>query len=129
MPDEATLKSRALELIGTARQLLGDLSLVARHRRRPKDFIRKRTYQFQVLMLLILQKSLKSLQLRLHEFARDWAALVAPAPSGTPGAFTHARAKLLPSAFVELNQKAVLATVYGPEWAGLVKRWRGHRLL
>jgi hypothetical protein len=129
MQDEATLKSRALELIGTARQLLGDLSLVARHRRRPKDFIRKRTYQFQVLMLLILQKSLKSLQLRLHEFARDWAALVAPAPSGTPGAFTHARAKLLPSAFVELNQKAVLATVYGPEWAGLVKRWRGHRLL
>ena len=129
MQDEQTLKSRALELLRTARQLLGDPSFLARHRRRPQDFTRKRTFQFPVLMLLILQKSLKSLQLRLHEFTRDWTSLVAPVPSGTPGAFTHARAKLLPSAFVELNQQAVLATLYGPASADLVKHWRGHRLL
>jgi hypothetical protein len=129
MQDEHTLKSRALNLIRVARQLLGDPGFVARHRQRSKDFIRKRTFQFPVLMLLILQKSLKSLQLRLHEFVRDWSGLVEPLPQGTAGAFTHARAKLRPSAFVELNQQAVLASLYGPEWAALVKRWRGHRLL
>jgi hypothetical protein len=80
-------------------------------------------------MLLIIQKSLKSLQLRLHEFVRDWTVLLDALPSGTSGAFTHARAKLLPSAFVELNEQAVLATIYGPKSADLVKRWRGHRLL
>ena len=50
--------------------------------------------------------------------------------SGSQGvALTHARAKLLPSAFIELNQKAVLSNFYGPQYQELVKRWRGHRLL
>jgi len=77
-------------------------------------------------MLLILQKSLKSLQARLHEFLWDLAGPDAPAVEAS--AFTHARAKLKASAFVELNQ-LVLQTVYGSDFAGLVQRWHGHRLL
>src|SRR5439155_3311370 len=51
------------------------------------------------------------------------------APAATVGALTHARAKLLPGAFIELNQTAVLATVYGPQYGAWARRWRGHRLL
>ena len=129
MQHEHTPKSCAVRLIETARQLLSDPTFVSRHRQRPKDFIRKRTLIFSVVMLLILQKSLKSLQLRLHEFLADWVQEGQPLSSATAGAFTHARAKLLPEAFIELNEKAVLANFYGPEHAQAVARWRGHRLL
>ena len=79
-------------------------------------------------MLLLLQKSLKSLQVHLHEF---FSQLPAGGKAGglSGGALTHARAKLRASAFGELNDTAVLATVYGSEHAALVERWRGHRLL
>jgi hypothetical protein len=79
-------------------------------------------------MLLLLQKSLKSLQARVHEFISELAA--GSGISGlSGGALTHARAKLRASAFVELNESAVLATVYGPDQVELVQRWLGHRLL
>jgi hypothetical protein len=49
--------------------------------------------------------------------------------SVTGGALTHARHKLLPGAFIELNEKAVLSNFYGPEYQEAVERWCGHRLL
>lgn len=77
-------------------------------------------------MLLLLQKSLKSLQLRLHEFFERLADGQA-GDAATPGAWTQARAKLRSSAFIELNQVAVLAPLEAAHCA--LKRWRGHRLL
>jgi hypothetical protein len=79
-------------------------------------------------MLLLLQKSLKSLQARLHELFWQLAQDAA-VPSVSAGALTHARAKLNASVFIELNQQALLPVVYGPEHASLLQRWRGHRLL
>jgi hypothetical protein len=125
---ELCLQKRALHLLAALRQQLIQPELCARHRRRPQDFSRECVLTFSVLMLFLLQKSLKSLQSRLHEFFWQWAG-AAPVPGATPGALTHARAKLLPGAFVELNQRAVLATVYGPEHGAWARRWRGHRLL
>ena len=130
MQCNAALKSRARALIVLLRQHLLRADLVARHRRRPTDFVRDRKLIFPVVMLLILQKSLKSLQAHLHELfwsLREHGPL--EAPTSTAGAFTHARAKVRASVFVELNQAAVLPLVYGPEHAALVERWRGHRLL
>lgn len=127
MQKNIPLQNRALALIELLRQTLTDPGLVARHRRRATDFTRECVLTFPVLMLLLLQKSLQSLQTHLHEFCGQLA-------QGTPGlklsggALTHARAKLRASAFVELNQ-GVLATVYGPAHAALVQRWHGHRLL
>lgn len=127
MQKNIPLQNRALALIELLRQTLTDPGLVARHRRRATDFTRECVLTFPVLMLLLLQKSLQSLQTHLHEFCGQLA-------QGTPGlklsggALPHARAKLRASAFVELNQ-GVLATVYGPAHAALVQRWHGHRLL
>jgi hypothetical protein len=126
MENDILLQQRALTLIERLRQSLTEPGLCWRHRRRPEDFTRQCVLTFPVMMLWLLQKSLKSLQARVHEFLRE---LGADGPRLSGGALTHARAKLRASAFVELNEPAVLATVYGPGQAELVQRWCGHRLL
>jgi hypothetical protein len=128
MRNNIPLQNRALSLIERLRHSLTAAGFSLRHRRRPVDFTRQCVLTFPVLMLLLLQKSLKSLQAHLQEFLGQLAG-GGSAPPLSGGALTHARAKLRASAFVELNESAVLATVYGVEHAGLVQRWRGHRLL
>src|SRR5271166_5541686 len=128
MRNNIPLQKRALALIEQLRQCLTDPGVCLRHRRRSTDFTRQCVLTFPVLMLLLLQKSLKSLQAHVHEFLRQLADET-PGLKLSGGALTHARAKLRASAFVELNTSAVLATVYGPEHAALVQRWHGHRLL
>lgn len=128
MQKELRLKERALDLIQQLRQRIIDPGLCARHRQREVDFTRECRLTFPVLMLLLLQKSLKSLQSRLHEWL--WQLGGEPrTQSLSAGALTHARAKLRASAFSELNQQVLLPTVYGPAYESLVQRWRGHRLL
>jgi Transposase DDE domain len=127
MQNHLALQQRALALIEHLRQSLIAPAFWGRHRRRPTDFTRECVLTFPVLMLLLLQKSLKSLQAHAQEFFWQLSQGVA-GRSVSAGAVTHARAKLCPSAFVELNQ-GVLHTVYGPAHAGLVQRWHGHRLL
>src|SRR5258707_12427777 len=127
MQNHLALQARALALIVQLRQSLIAPAFWGRHRRRPADFTRQCVLTFPVLMLLLLQKSLKSLQAHAQEFFWQLSQGVA-APSLSAGAITHARAKLCPSAFGELNQ-TLLHTVYGPAHAALVQRWHGHRLL
>src|SRR5829696_176690 len=102
MLHECLLKRRALFLLARVRQHLVQSDLVVRHRRRPEDFTRECVLTFPRIMLFVLQKSLKSLQTRLHEFF--WELTGPDAPTVEAGAFSHARAKLKASAFVELNQ-------------------------
>jgi hypothetical protein len=127
MQNHSALQVRALALIVQLRQSLIAPAFWGRHRRRPADFTRECVLTFPVLMLLLLQKSLKSLQTHAQEFFSQLRQGLS-GPCLSAGAVTHARAKLCPSAFVELNQ-AVLHTVYGPAHADLVRRWHGHRLL
>lgn len=121
-----TIPSYLLTLVEMLRARLRDADFQARHRIRPQDFTRDCQLTFPVLMLFILQKTVKSLQRHLHEFLDDLAAgqLFEPV---TSGAVTHARAKLKASAFIELNQDCVLPTIYGAEHP--IQRWRGHRLV
>ena len=55
-------------IILTLRTLLSDAGFLARHRSTPRAFTRQRKLPFDCVMLLILQKTLKSIQLHLHEF-------------------------------------------------------------
>lgn len=115
-------------MIAAVRQLLTQPGFLVRHRDRPQSFTRQPTLTFPVILLLILQKTVKSLQAHLDEFlesmaqGRDWNSL-------TAGAFTRARAKVDHRAYVELNQGALLAQVYHGAHADQVYRWRGWRLL
>ena len=115
----------AHRIIQTLRARLADAGFLARHRSTPRAFTRERKLPFACVMLLILQKTLKSIQLHLHEFFGRLGG--AASSAATPGAWTQARAKLRHSAFIELNEVAVLAPLEAaPE---TLTRWQGHRLL
>jgi len=91
--------------------LLNDDSFKNEHRTASKFFSRKFKLDFVTVILLILQKSIKPLQLVLNEFfnKRNNDVLV------TKSAFTQARRHLKSTAFITLNRKAVLDVLYGDE--------------
>src|SRR5882672_8238214 len=103
-----------ITLVEALRTKLRDPSFSARHRVRPEDFTRHRQLTFPLLMLFVLQQTVKSIQRHLHEFLDDLAQGQVFEPP-TSGAVTHARAKLKESAFIELNRDCVLPAIYGPE--------------
>ena len=59
MRNDISLKNRALNLIERLRAPLIDPVFWSRHRRQTRDFTRECVLTFPVLMLLLLQKSLK----------------------------------------------------------------------
>src|SRR6266446_8870958 len=94
-------------LVELLRNRLHDAQFIARHRVRPEDFTRERQLTFPIVMLFVLQKTVKSIQRHLHEFLNELAGEGVFEPV-TAGAWTHARAKLRHTAFIELNQTTVL---------------------
>lgn len=117
-----------LHLIEALRRQFCDADFIARHRVRAQDFTRHRQLTFPVVMLFILQKTVKSIQRHLHEFFNELAQGELFEPL-TAGAVTKARAKLKHAAFIELNEGTVVPWIYGSESTRPWKRWRGHRLL
>jgi hypothetical protein len=75
---------------------------------------------------LLLQKSARSIQLHLHSL---FEALGQLKEAVTPSAWSQCRKKLRHTAFIELNEHAVLNVVYEQPSDFEVRRWRGHRLL
>jgi hypothetical protein len=119
-------KPSAILIVSILRKLLKCQSFRERHRVSPRSFTRQRKLSFSWVMLMLLQKSLKSLQLRLHEFydqIADWAL----EESATASAFSQARCKLRHTAFIELNQVGILKPL--EETQAHRRRWKGHRLL
>ena len=128
---QTTIQSISAHVIGfveSLRRHLCDADFCARHRVRPEDFTRQRQLTFPVVMLFVLQKTVKSIQRHLHEFLDELAGGGVFEPV-TASAWTHARAKLKHTAFMELNAQAVLPWIYGVEQSQKIKRWFGHRLL
>ena len=115
-------------LIELLRSRLRSADFLNRHRRQPRAFTRQRSLTFPVVMLLLLQKSVKSIQRHLHEFLAKLAA-GAEGELVTAGAWTQARAKLSHRALTELNQAVVLPSFYTPEQKESRRLWRGHRVL
>jgi hypothetical protein len=121
-------RPRWLPLIEQIRARIFAADFCARHRARSADFTRERLLTFPSVMLLLLQKTTKSVQRHLHCFFHQlW-----PPPSQrsvTGGGWTQARAKLSHTAFIELNREVLLPCFYAPEQAQHRSTWRGHRLL
>src|SRR6266513_4560841 len=120
-----SISTHVVGFVESLRRHLCDGAFSARHRVRPEDFTRQRQLTFPVVMLFILQKTVKSIQRHLHEFLDELACgqLFEPV---TAGAWTHARAKLKHTGFIELNQEVVLPVVN--QQRDQLKLWRGHRL-
>ena len=94
-----------------------------RHKSKKSAFTRDRKLPFSMLLSLLLQKSVKSLQLLLNEMVLklDMNYTV------TNSAYTQARANLNYTAFIELNEKAVVEVAY--EDMSTVKLYKGMRVL
>lgn len=123
-----TIPDCVITFIETLRRELCDPAFIKRHRLRAEDFTRERQLTFPIVMLFILQKTAKSIQRHLNEFLDALGGEV-PGESVSTGAWTHARAKLKHTAFVELNAEIVVPAVYTSDRSKEVQRWRGHRLL
>lgn len=93
--------------IETTRHLLTDEEFKSRHRASEQAFTRVRCLPFAMVLVLILRKSVKSLQNVVNE-AMAWLT----AEPVTASAFSQARYKLQHTAFIELNQKAVVESRY-----------------
>lgn len=101
--------------------LIHDDDFKARHRQAKKYFSRERILTFPVVLMLLAQKSAKSMQLVLNEFCAKLKV-----PLVTSSAFTQARSHLKHTAFIELNQAAVVQVCYQD---GDYARYQGFRLL
>jgi len=123
-----SISTHVVGFVESLRRHLCDGDFSARHRVRPEDFTRQRQLTFPIVMLFILQKTVKSIQRHLHEFLNELAGGGIFEPV-TASAWTHARAKLKHTAFIELNAQTVLPWIYHAEQSQQIKRWRGHRLL
>lgn len=79
----------------------------SRHRQTDKVFVRERSLPFALVVVLLMRNSVKSLQNVVNE-AMTWLKL----PSVSASAYSQARYKLKHTAFIELNQAAVVETLY-----------------
>ena len=126
MEIDSALSKLIQTVVTRSRELLQDSLFCERHRTSKQHFTRQRVLSFMNVMLFILGKSVRSLQNRLHDF---FEALGSLEQSVTASAWCQSRMKLCHTAFIELNQRAILEVIYSPDSGFPVRRWRGHRLL
>lgn len=114
------LKHTVVNLISSKLQCA---EFMDRHIINPKNFTRHRKLTFYDVIVLVLRKSVKSLQLTLNEFiAHTFKSFTI-----TASAFTQARQKLSYTAFVELNNDIVNLYYYEKEHQ--TNTYKGYRLL
>lgn len=98
-----------------------DVFFKERHRVNSQSFTRVRALPFPSVLVFVLRNSLKSLQNAVNEL------LICCQQSPVSGsACSQARYKLKHTAFIELNQKAVVETIYADEH---YRKFRGMRVL
>ena len=108
------------------RELIHEESFRHRHRVSDRHFTRRRKLTFMNVVVLLLQKTVRSIQLHLHDF---FETLAPGAPTVQASSWCEARLKLRHTAFLELNERAILEVVYGAKSDFAVRRWKGHRLI
>lgn len=109
------------QAVETSRELIKDEKFKRRHCRNDKDFTRTRSLPFSLVLIIVLRNSVKSLQLMVNE-AMNWL----DNDPVTASAFSQARYKFKHTAFIELNQKAVVDTMYEDD---SYKKFLGFRVL
>ena len=90
-----------------SRELINDDDFRSRHRASDRFFTRCRKLTFFVMILLLLRKSVKSIQSVVNELF-----IILGIESVSGAAFSQARAHIRHTAFIELNEKAVVEVMY-----------------
>ncbi|MEI7869939.1 MAG: hypothetical protein WCI11_18785, partial [Candidatus Methylumidiphilus sp.] len=105
----------------TSRTLISGDAFRCLHRWTGQAFTRVRSLTFERVLVMVLRKSVKSLQNVVNE-AMSWLGV----ETVTGSAYSQARYKLKHTAFIELNRKAVVGTMYGD---GDYKTFWGFRIV
>ena len=96
-------------------------------RKNKDDFTRNRKLPFHIMVSLILQKWVKSLQLRLNEFFTNLSNTIETA---TDSAYVQAKNKLSYKLFLYLNLEVIINRYYDlKENEAGYKTWNNHRIL
>jgi hypothetical protein len=113
------------QAITQTRDLIADSAFCHRHRRNDKAFTRRRCFTFVNSMLFLMQKTVRAIQTHVQSF---FEALGQPSSGPTVSAWSQARKKLRYTAFIDLNEQAVLQVVYADRVHPKLRLWRGYRL-
>jgi hypothetical protein len=116
---ESTTMEKTEEIIEVSRNMIESEPFKEQHRSDSKAFTRTRILTFPRVILFILEKSVKSIQLRLNE----WFGRLGKTVSSS--AMTQARANLKHTAFIALN--AVLIKIFYRD--DNYQRYEGFRVL
>ena len=119
--DKAVIMMKKKECIEASRALINNDDFRSRHRTSERYFTRCRKLTFVVMMLLLLRKSVKSLQCVINELF-----IALGLESVTAAAFSRARQHICHTAFIELNEKAVVEILYRD---GNYRRYKQFRVL
>jgi len=110
-----------IALIEKIRNKMTNPDFVKQHRHDEKHFIRGRKLDFVMVLLIILQKSVRSLQNVLNNLYEQLGSQTV-----TASAFTQARKHLKHTAFIELNKECIIDTCYQTD---NYQTYRGFRVL
>jgi hypothetical protein len=113
------------ETVALTRNLITQEPFCHAHRAGEKDFIRQRHFTFVNTLVMVLQKTVRSIQTHIHTF---FESLGHCAPGLTASAWSQARLKLRHTAFIALNEEAVLKVVYRDMDDPQLRLWKGHRV-
>ncbi len=115
-------KDRFNKGLSISENLIGDYLFKCANRTKETHFTRKRTMGFKETMMFMLNMIKKSLQVELINF---FEIILNKEESITKQAYSEARQKILPKAFIELNDK-INEVVYKDEFN--YELWNGYRL-
>jgi len=110
-----------IALIEKIRNKMTEPEFAKQHRHDEKHFIRRRKLDFVMVLLVILQKSVRSLQNVLNNLYDQLDSKTV-----TASAFTQARKHLKHTAFIELNKECIIETCYQ---TNNYQTYRGFRVL
>ena len=126
--DSNNLQINVFFLVSMIRERLNSRVFINKHKRKSTDFTRNCFFCFRTTCVMLLQKTLKSVQLHIHSLAHALEAskLKSVDTVVTAGAWTRARAKLKHSAFIELNEEILPEQFYSGEQS--IERFQDRRL-
>jgi hypothetical protein len=90
-----------------SRECINDDDFRSRHRTDDRYFTRCRKLTFVIVILLLLRKSMKSIQCTVNELF-----MALGIESVTAAAFSQARKRIRHTAFIELNERAIVKVLY-----------------
>jgi len=117
----------AIQIMPVLKQRLNDPAFQAKHRDKATSFTRKRRLSFARVVVVILQKSLTSVQLMLNDFfERLQQTFTLPEQTVTASAFTQARQKLTHTAFDDLTPQTMIPLY---DQTAAYRTWHGFRVI